>query len=70
MSLLNWTDNLFTLFTAMRTCVPQWVVVVAERSYGSFINYVRVPKEGGGVGKISTYFYFGWGGEGVKPILT
>ena len=32
---------------------------------GPFINYVTVPMEG--VGKISTYSYFG---EGVKPILT
>ena len=34
---------------------------------GPFINYVRFST-GGGIGKISTYSYFG--GEGVKPILT
>ena len=42
-------------------------VVSTARDKGSIINYVRVPREGVGVGKISTYSYFG---EGVKPILT
>ena len=33
---------------------------------GLLINYVRVPRKGEGVGKISTYSL----GKGVKPILT
>ena len=36
-----------------------------ESPKGPFIKYIRVPREGG-IGKISTYSYFG---EGVKPIL-
>ena len=44
------------------------LVIPFQESKGPFINYVRVPREDGGIGKISTYSYFG-GGE-VKPILT
>ena len=39
-----------------------------ETYKGPFNNYIKVPREGVGGGKISTYFYFE--GEGEKHILT
>ena len=36
--------------------------ITVEPFKGLFINYVRVPRDGG-VGKISTYSYFGEGSQ-------
>ena len=36
-----------------------FIFSAASLTKGPFINYVRVPREGGGFGKIPTYSYFG-----------
>ena len=52
----------------MVACFSQISYLDNYRSKGAFINYLRVPRErGGGVGKISTYSYFG--GRGSNPFV-
>ena len=57
-------DSSATANSTALTTPERWLVIYK----GPFIYYVRTPRERGGVGKISTYSYFG--GGRVKPILT
>ena len=52
----------------MNNMLPDRLYFIQKSGMGTFINYVKVPRERG-IGKISTYSDLGEG-EGVKPILT